>query len=631
MLPMKTVSTIAILLLLPFVVNTAPTEQQQELVRNVAKDCCNMGRNSPSPNCDDFRAQPNYDPPWNQFCREHFIKCCQEVKAKENCELGKNAAFAGADCGLISPTFHQNHYNVYKDFCCNSCRTGISSANETKDPNRRVDCTLNLSTLRLDDIAYSECCKKQLKILKEKPDRRVSMVENEIPNDEQYKCPFCPHKCIPDASGVTHCQCFSGFELAPDKVNCLDINECSKNETLCRSNEKCINTEGSFKCVLLDQEFSESKQHTEVRKIETTTPMSEEDIFSEAVEFENHESTEVGEINADLVSCDAGFEYDNEKESCEDVDECAKGESLCLAGEICINTEGSYQCKEADCPADLKYEGGKCIPTEECEHGFVFEDSFLECRDIDECFADPTPCDQNQMCVNTIGSYKCEESKCGHGERAVTTFFGGISCEDIDECREGTFHCSPLEKCRNTQGSYECDCVEGYEKSGDTKECVDIDECKMNPSPCPTRSICINSPGSYECECLNGYQKESDGIERCIDIDECLEEKAICPKGANCLNTDGHYQCKCPPNYELDDRLHQCINPNPCKGLSMNGTCYCPSGFKLFDNECHDTNECESKTFCQEEEECLNLFGEAKCISTKCPDGYRKDPRTTKG
>ena len=58
-----------------------------------------------------------------------------------------------------------------------------------------------------------------------------------------------------------------------------------------------------------------------------------------------------------------------------------------------------------------------------CEGGF--DTDWIYCRDIDECLE--SPCSQNQICKNTVGSFICS---CKHG---YTT----SSCTDIDECQEG--------------------------------------------------------------------------------------------------------------------------------------------------------------------------------------------------
>ncbi|CAE1254909.1 unnamed protein product [Acanthosepion pharaonis] len=72
------------------------------------------------------------------------------------------------------------------------------------------------------------------------------------------------------------------------------------------------------------------------------------------------------------------------------------------------------------------------------------------CDDENECLK--IPCNLNQMCVNTIGSYKCE---CNNGFKKE-----GGDCVDINECATNNAGCHHV--CINTQGSYYCACTDGY-------------------------------------------------------------------------------------------------------------------------------------------------------------------------
>lgn len=43
----------------------------------------------------------------------------------------------------------------------------------------------------------------------------------------------------------------------------------------------------------------------------------------------------------------------------------------------------------------------------DCDDGFVYNDQQNSCQDIDECAQNISNCKQNETCVNTLGSYKC--------------------------------------------------------------------------------------------------------------------------------------------------------------------------------------------------------------------------------
>ena len=50
--------------------------------------------------------------------------------------------------------------------------------------------------------------------------------------------------------GSFRCECNSGYELLPDKVNCTNINECIRQPDICANepNTVCRDTNGSYVC-----------------------------------------------------------------------------------------------------------------------------------------------------------------------------------------------------------------------------------------------------------------------------------------------------------------------------------------------------------------------------------------------
>lgn len=97
---------------------------------------------------------------------------------------------------------------------------------------------------------------------------------------------------------------------------------------------------------------------------------------------------------------------------------------------------------------------------------------FALSTDIDECGTEQATCGADQFCVNTEGSYECRDcakaclgcmgagpgrcKKCSRGYQQV-----GSKCLDVDECE--TVVCpGENEQCENTEGSYRCVCAEGF-------------------------------------------------------------------------------------------------------------------------------------------------------------------------
>ncbi|KAF0030959.1 hypothetical protein F2P81_017690 [Scophthalmus maximus] len=72
--------------------------------------------------------------------------------------------------------------------------------------------------------------------------------------------------------------------------------------------------------------------------------------------------------------------------------------------------------------------------------------------DIDEC-VEPSQC-PGQMCVNSVGSYRCVSCRPGY---TLTN----RQCADVNECEDS--ESCPGQVCVNTEGSYSCvDCEPGY-------------------------------------------------------------------------------------------------------------------------------------------------------------------------
>lgn len=60
---------------------------------------------------------------------------------------------------------------------------------------------------------------------------------------------------------LDRCDCFSGFKLAPDGINCVDVDECKQNLHTCnRQSEVCDNTPGSFKCLARSHSLQQARE-----------------------------------------------------------------------------------------------------------------------------------------------------------------------------------------------------------------------------------------------------------------------------------------------------------------------------------------------------------------------------------
>ncbi|XP_076126836.1 hemicentin-1 [Alosa pseudoharengus] len=263
--------------------------------------------------------------------------------------------------------------------------------------------------------------------------------------------------------------------------------------------------------------------------------------------------------DGDGESCPNGFVLDTAS-YCTDEDECAVG-SPC--SHSCNNIMGGFSCT--------------------CPTGFSISPKSHTCQDIDECGQGSHMCHYNQLCVNTVGTYRCQ-ARCGPGFKPSLS---GTGCEDVDECKESAV--SPCQhQCLNTLGSFRCTCHTGYQMSG--HRCLDINECMRNV--CPANQQCRNTEGGYQCfdSCPAGMTTSEDGS--CADIDECQDGSHMCRYSQICQNTVGGYGCVCPRGYSSQGVGRPCLdideclqNPSPCahqcRNVPGSFRCLCPPGTVL--------------------------------------------------
>uniref|UniRef100_A0A0N5AH31 Fibulin-1 n=1 Tax=Syphacia muris TaxID=451379 RepID=A0A0N5AH31_9BILA len=389
--------------------------------------------------------------------------------------------------------------------------------------------------------------------------------------------------------------CRSGWIISENGI-CIDIDECLLSVDNCLEGQLCINTPGSYRCIR-------------------------------------------------TLSCGTGYTLSSDSEQCIDVDECSLGTHDCGPMYVCRNTQGSYRCDPRVCPVGqiLNSQTGECS-TIDCPAGY--RPSKKGCVDVDECQT-PDRCRHFEECINTPGSYRCQErgNLCTDGHRMDrNTGF----CVDIDECAERTHSCESDMQCINLDGSYKCRCSAGFFFNETTKKCEDINECERYAGHvCSLQASCENTYGSFRCRCMDGYKLAADG-RNCEDIDECELRIAKCAQ--RCVNIPGSYQCVCNRGYHLSADGITCEDIDECAlwagiaTVSMNnfaddlcmGTCIntpgsfrcqCPKGYILHADgrTCIDIDECQ-KGECQGSDKfCVNTLGSYKCHHIQCPNNYVHD------
>ena len=114
----------------------------------------------------------------------------------------------------------------------------------------------------------------------------------------------------------------------------------------------------------------------------------------------------------------------------------------------CVNLIGSHECRCSDGFHRVHFSGGECV-------------------DINECAENLFTCGDQSVCSNLIGSYACI---CSPG---YSWSKEKLKCQDTNECVYSantndvyaTHVCDDNSICVNTIGSYECQCKAGWNKT----------------------------------------------------------------------------------------------------------------------------------------------------------------------
>ena len=529
----------------------------------------------------------------------------------------------------------------------------------------------------------------------------------------EFECPDCGINayCNVDdtlTSGFVACTCYDGFVGDP-YVECIDIDECTAQIHDCGVTSDCVNLNGTFTCyercpTCTDTEYCnwDSSAHVASCICKDGYILDQNGNCIDVDECMNitlntcfdNSALCINTIGSYHCECPVGYAISPATGHCEDTNECVVNNHMCHSNADCSNTDGSYVCT---CHNNYIGNGLYChpnctvcgantdctinqinnLPICTCREGYT-GDIFTGCIDINECTNNI--CDDNEICVNAIGSYACI---CRNGYQVFNhpgsmTQLPDTNCIDIDECT-GINICSGNATCSNTIGSYNCVCDTGFYGDGEychpecpscgsntyctfaipTTEticmchpgytgdpyvdCIDIDECSGQLDICSLSQPvehCINSLGSYACWCPNGYVRNTTSDD-CDDIDECQDSNLnLCDNNGFCTNTIGSYTCQCNTGfvgngYDCQPLCPQCGANAYCvtqAGIfDTTVTCHCETGYTGDPHTiCVDIDECDETTsvvhHCDTEtplSSCLNTIGSYVCL---CPDGYRRVP-----
>ncbi|KAG8142806.1 putative Cysteine-rich with EGF-like domain protein [Naja naja] len=167
-----------------------------------------------------------------------------------------------------------------------------------------------------------------------------------------------------------------------------------------------------------------------------------------------------GTHGPDCVACRGGSERPCHGNGDCDGDGTRAGDGSCKCkkeyqGEFCLDcSDGFYNSYKNDthsvctaCHDSCKTcTGATNKDCKDCKEGWLRNEE--ACVDVDECAVEESPCNSDQYCLNTDGSF---------------------SCRDVDECTHTEEMCTGENtNCINTPGGYKCICSEGFEDKDGT-------------------------------------------------------------------------------------------------------------------------------------------------------------------
>ncbi|KAM4676671.1 protein disulfide isomerase CRELD2 isoform 2-T2 [Discoglossus pictus] len=142
-------------------------------------------------------------------------------------------------------------------------------------------------------------------------------------NDTHAVCAGC-HEACKTCNGPSNKECKdckAGWIM--EEESCVDIDECAGEQSPCREDQYCFNTDGSFSCKACDVSCSGC----------------------------------TGEGPEKCKDCKSGYALEDEK--CTDINECNSSEEVCLQdNQECINTPGSFKCA---CAEGFEDKDGQCV------------------------------------------------------------------------------------------------------------------------------------------------------------------------------------------------------------------------------------------------------------------------------